>query len=313
MKTRTGYLMKKVLITTGDWDGIGPEITLKALRLIGPQKNIQFFVFHNSKNFKLKNFNQAQVKNLSGALKLKNNLVLIKTNKSPALCFEESAHFAKKKLLDALVTAPMSKQTIEQSGLKDAGHTDILKRVLGSKNIMMSFLGEKYSLLLVTDHISLSDVSKKMSIENIKEHIRSAYLLSKNLSNKKIGVLGLNPHAGEIKKLGHEERKFIIPAIKWAKSKKIPVYGPLVPDVAFQPQNYKNFGVYVAMYHDQGLIPFKMLHKNCRGIQITLNIPFVRTSVDHGTAKDIFGRNRADPSSMVFAIRKAIDILRAKK
>ncbi len=315
--------MKKILITTGDPDGIGFEVSAKALSKIGPKKGFQFLYFKNplsekkylslvKKKFKIKTFSS-----LASALNEPcdfKTIFQIDDARNPALCFEEAVSFAKDRTLEAIVTAPLSKELIHESGLSDRGHTDIMRRVLKmEKNIYMAFIGKLFSIILVSDHVSIRDVPSKVSKDLLLDIFSSAdaFLKSLNLpkAKQKIGVLGLNPHAGEIKNLGHEDKEIIGPAIATAQKSKFPVYGPLVPDVAFQDSHYQKYGLFIAMYHDQGLIPFKILHKKLHGVQISINTPFVRTSVDHGTAKDIFGKNKADPSSMINAIQTALKLV----
>lgn len=315
--------MQKILITTGDVDGVGFEITAKALNKIGPKKNIQFYYFKNpdsekkyisliKKKFQIKKFlslNEALL-----ATPSYKSIFEIESSKNPALCFEDGVKKAKDGRFNAVVTAPLSKELIQEAGLQDRGHTDIMRRVLNQdKNIYMAFIGKLFSLILVSDHLSIRDVPTKITKDYLLDIFSCAdrFLKSLNLPKNKqrIGVLGLNPHAGEIKNLGHEERDIIGPAIISAQKNKVPVFGPLVPDVAFQNTHYQKHGVYIAMYHDQGLIPFKMLHKKNHGVQISLNTPFVRTSVDHGTAKDIFGKGKADPGSMINAIQTALKLV----
>jgi len=284
--------VKRVLITTGDVDGIGFEITAKALNKIGPKKNIQFYYFKNplsekkyttliKKKFKIKKFSS-----LDDALKESfsdKSIFEIESPNSPALCFEEGVKKAKAKSFDAIVTAPLSKELIEESGMADRGHTDIMRRVLNQeKNIYMAFIGKLFSLILVSDHLSIRDVTTKITRDHLLDIFSSADSFLKSLklpkSKQRIGVLGLNPHAGEIKNLGHEEREIIAPAIVSAQKNKFPVFGPLIPDVAFQNSHYQKYGLFIAMYHDQGLIPFKMLHQKNHGVQVSLNTPFIRTS-----------------------------------
>ncbi|MCB0363235.1 MAG: 4-hydroxythreonine-4-phosphate dehydrogenase PdxA, partial [Bdellovibrionales bacterium] len=131
-------------------------------------------------------------------------------------------------------------------------------------------------------------------------------LLKPSLREKPIALVGLNPHAGEDSLIGNEEEKIFLTALKEADRNKIAVEGPLVPDAAFSPENWSRYSVFVCPYHDQGLIPFKMIHGQKSGVHITMGLPFVRTSVDHGTAKNIFGKNRANPNSMVEALKWAI-------
>lgn len=318
--------MKRVLITTGDADGVGFEVTAKALAKIGPQKNIQFLYYKNSSCEKKylslinKKFKVSSFSSLTDALKQKldSKIILeIENSTNPALCFEEAVSLAAKsadKPFHAIVTAPLSKELIQNAGLGDRGHTDIMRRVLKlEKNIYMAFIGKLFSLILVSDHLSIREVPSKITKDLLLDIFSSADAFLKMLklpkTKQKIGVLGLNPHAGEIKNLGFEDREIISPAIISAQKNKFPVFGPLVPDVAFQDSQFQKYGVFIAMYHDQGLIPFKMLHKKNHGVQVSLNTPFIRTSVDHGTAKDIFGKNKADAGSMINAIQTALKLV----
>ncbi|MES2768395.1 MAG: 4-hydroxythreonine-4-phosphate dehydrogenase PdxA [Bdellovibrionota bacterium] len=315
--------MKRILITTGDADGIGFEVTAKALNKIGPKKNVQFYYYKNpltekkylsiiKKKFKIKKF--SSIEDALGESPQDKTIFEIESSSNPALCFEEGVKYAKNKFFNAIVTAPLSKELIQEAGLSDRGHTDIMRRILNQeKNIYMAFIGNLFSLILVSDHLSIRDVPSKISKDHLLDIFSSADAFLKNLklpkNKQRIGVLGLNPHAGEIKNLGFEDREIIAPAILSAQKNKFPVFGPLVPDVAFQDSHYQKYGVFIAMYHDQGLIPFKILHKKQHGVQVSLNTPFVRTSVDHGTAKDIFGKGKADAGSMIKAIQTALKLV----
>ncbi len=309
--------MKNIAITTGDWDGIGLEITYKALRKLKVPKNRRLFVFfsdRSEKKYKNKIEKEFRIYNtlLDAISKSKKPVCFIKNNSSPARNFEDAVLLTKEKVLSAIVTAPLSKEEIKRSGLADKGHTDIIRRTYPSDKISMAFWGKYFSVALVTDHVPLKDVANRISKEALSLTIQNCYEHAKHLSSSKkvaIGVLGLNPHAGEIDNLGTEEAEIIMPTLHALKSQGIPVSGPLIPDVCFHDPDYKAHTIYVAMYHDQGLIPFKIYHKKRHGVQISLNAPFVRTSVDHGTAKDIFGKDLADPTSMVLAIQKAFQML----
>lgn len=309
--------MKNLVITTGDWNGIGLEITFKALAKIKIPKNIRLLIYfseHNERKYYNQIFKKYDVFDTceTALIKAKNKISFIKSNLSPALCFEEAVHLAKAKKIQGIATAPLSKEEISMSGLKDRGHTDIMRRVLSKENISMAFWGKYFSVLLATDHIPLLEVPEHINRDSILAAIQTAWTNASVLTNSgkiRIGVLGLNPHAAEVAGLGDEERLAIIPAVETALRSKIPVFGPLIPDVCFQNPDYKKHSIYIAMYHDQGLIPFKIYHKRFHGIQVSLNLPFVRTSVDHGTAKDIFKKNKADPTSMVLAIQKALQMI----
>ena len=310
----------KVTITTGDTDGIGCEITSKALCKLGVQKDIQFFIWRSpscppSDIHCLSNspFTYKKVSTLQEALNVSPsyNIIDIESQLSPAKWVEESAFAIHKKQLDSLVTAPLSKKLIFTSNPADKGHTDILKRVCNTKDVFMSFVGQDFAVVLLTDHIPLSKVPQNLSTQRIRAGLFFADQLQKTFFEKKkpIGILGLNPHAGENGIIGSEEQNIFLPALDQTKNKLL-VEGPLVPDVAFQNKNRQNYNVFVACYHDQGLIPFKALHKNYTGVQITMGLSFVRTSVDHGTAKNIFGKNKANPESMINAIKYNIQLLK---
>jgi 4-hydroxythreonine-4-phosphate dehydrogenase len=314
----------RIALTTGDSDGIGLEVTLKALGKLGPQKGIQFLLWREdslyaSKEIKKldKKFKRITVESLAEALKIEGNyLIDIASDLSPAHWVEESAKACMKDQLQGMATAPLSKVTIKKAGFKDLGHTDILKRVSGAKKVHMGFIGDKFAVVLATGHIPITQITKHLSFSSLAEAILHADEMRKLLpaakKNKPIGVLGLNPHAGEQGLIGKEELLLFPELAAWAKEKKIPLQGPLVPDAAFFPQNWNKYSVYVALYHDQGLIPFKMAHGQDSGVHMTLGIPFIRTSVDHGTATDIFGKNKANPSSMSDAIRWAVKFARLK-
>lgn len=311
----------KVVLTTGDHDGIGLEVTAKALHKIGPQKGVQFFLWRkdgiSAKYLKLidEKFTRITVDDLDEALKIEGPyLVDIASDLSPASWVEQTAKACLQKKVTAMATAPLSKTSIKEAGFKDLGHTDILKRVSKVKSVHMGFVGEHFNVVLATGHLPIANITKHLSFSVVAEALLHANQVRKSLSSaqqkKPIGILGLNPHAGEEGLIGKEEL-LIFPNLKsFAKEHKIPIEGPLVPDAAFFPQNWKKYSVYVSLYHDQGLIPFKMIHGQDSGVHISLGIPFVRTSVDHGTAKDIFGKNKANPSSMFDAIRWAIKLAR---
>jgi 4-hydroxythreonine-4-phosphate dehydrogenase len=179
----------------------------------------------------------------------------------------------------------------------------------------MGFIGKKFNVVLTTAHIPIVKVSQSLKAMDILAGIHAAeslrQQLPKPLQKKPIGILGLNPHAGEEGLIGKEELLYLNKAIQTALKEKIPTIGPLVPDAAFLEKNWKKYSVYLAMYHDQGLIPFKIIHGQKSGAHISLGLPFVRTSVDHGTAKDIFGKNEAIANSMIEAIQACLRIVRS--
>jgi len=222
------------------------------------------------------------------------------------------ARLCLKKELDGLATAPLSKTSIRASGYREIGHTELIQMVAKTRAPFMTFLGEKFNVLLVTGHVSLSKV--RLTRVRLYRAGLAAIELRKLLTPKcrklPLAIVGLNPHAGENNIIGREESEIFRPVIK-RLSKIVALAGPLVPDAAFLPQNWQKYSVYICPYHDQGLIPFKALNGTA-GVHLTLGIPFVRTSVDHGTAKDLYAKDKADATSMKSAIELAIKLIRKK-
>lgn len=315
----------KIALTTGDTDGIGFEVTAKALNLLGPQKNVQFFLWRSdsatsARYLKLidRKFERITVDSLEEALKIEGPyLVDIASDLAPALWVEETAKACMKKQLDGMATAPLSKTGIRDAGLRDLGHTDILKRISKASAVRMGFVGSQFNVVLSTAHIPLKKVSAALTPKVLQDTLVLTNELRLKLpapwKNKPVALLGLNPHAGEEAMLGSEEQE-LFPALQaFAKKNKIPLSQPLVPDAAFFPENWKKYSAYMALYHDQGLIPFKMIHGQRSGVHISLGLPFTRTSVDHGTAKDIFGKDEADPHSMLDALRWSVKLSRLNR
>ncbi|MCB0351065.1 MAG: 4-hydroxythreonine-4-phosphate dehydrogenase PdxA [Bdellovibrionales bacterium] len=292
----------KIAITTGDSDGIGLEVTLKSLLLMPIKSNVQYFVFRQPST------PRSLVKTEQAVLRRFNSdkVHFMHRNTAPPYWVHEAAEGCLLKKFDALATAPMSKEIIRASGVRGIGHTDILKNITSSKSVHMAFLGNRFNVLLATGHIPISSVSKCLTLSALKASIVAAnkvrLLLPKNKSKKNIALVGLNPHAGEGGIIGREESRLFQRALTFAKINKIPLIGPLVPDAAFFEENWAKYSLYITPYHDQGLIPFKMIHGRDSGIHLSVGLPFIRTSVDHGTAKDIFGKNMANAHSMAEAL-----------
>lgn len=311
---------KRIIITSGDTDGIGLEVTFKALAKLPKNlfKNFVFYIYIHPKSQavyvrKLKsNFRHIEISDsdllnmdtsLSSEVDPKIEIVLIYSKRSPADWIFDAGKLCLEKKFSALVTAPLSKTLIQGSGYKEIGHTEILSTVSKSKNLYMLFLGHKFNVVLLTGHQPLQQVSKSLlqfKDKNFSKNllqVRSNFALKQQ--SKPFALLGLNPHAGESGIIGAKEEAYLA---KFFKSQALPFRGPLVPDVAFQPKFWRDYSLYIALYHDQGLIPFKLVHGQDSGVHITMGLPFVRTSVDHGTAKDLFGKNVANPNSMLDAL-----------
>lgn len=301
--------MRRIAITTGDQDGIGPEVTAKALNEIGPVRGVAFLVFRGPASeslFRRVPFKRIIVLSLEEALELpaRSDELIEIVGDNPVEWVEKVTRACLAGEIDGLVTGPLSKTLIRGTGRKDLGHTEIFKRLAKTSAIYQGYLGSEFHVVLATAHVPLKDVSKRLNPRVIEGAVSAAKILRDHLPATKRGrpmaFVGLNPHAGEAGLLGREDQR--IQKVLSGLPKKT-VTGPLVPDAAFFPQNWKKYSVFIASYHDQGLIPFKMIHGQSRGAQISLGLPFIRTSVDHGTAKEIAGKNLANPGSMKDAIR----------
>lgn len=209
----------------------------------------------------------------------------------------------------ALVTCPIGKKSLQQAGFPYPGHTEMLAALTGTDKVRMMMAGPRLKVVLVTIHVPLARVSELLSQENIVDCIRmtrGALQRDFGLVSPRIAVAGLNPHGGEEGLFGDEEERLIRPAV--ARFADDMISGPWPPDTVFHKAVAGGFDAVIAMYHDQGLIPFKLLHFQ-DGVNVTLGLPLVRTSVDHGTAYDIAGQNQADPSSLSAALSMAHSIL----
>ncbi len=220
-----------------------------------------------------------------------------------------AVQLALKNEVDGIVTAPISKEALKMAGFKWPGHTEMLAQLTKTKDYAMMLVGGPLKIILVTIHTALKDIPVLIKKNKILKIIRLAKKACDmfNIKNPKIAVAGLNPHAGEAGIFGVEEIKEIIPAVKEAAKEGIPVSGPYPPDIVFHKAYKGDFDIVICMYHDQGLIPLKMIAFD-KGVNITLGLPFIRTSPDHGTAYDIAWRGLADPSSMIEAIKVAASL-----
>lgn len=214
---------------------------------------------------------------------------------------------------DCLVTGPINKRSILSAGFRGfQGHTEYLAEKTGTDRCAMMFVGRELKITLVTRHIALADVGRAITPAGVLKAIGLTHMYLRKyfgIREPRIGVSGLNPHAGEGGVFGSDEARAIIPAIRTAARTMRSVSGPYPPDVIFHDALKGRFDAVIAMYHDQGLIPFKLLYFK-DGVNLTLGLPFVRTSPDHGTAFDIAGKGVADPSSTIEAIRLACRLAR---
>ncbi len=220
-----------------------------------------------------------------------------------------------KNQIHGLVTAPIHKKNVQSEDFNFTGHTPFLKTAFGVNDVVMILFSGNFRVALVTEHVSVSEVANHISRETI---LRKLTILNESLKKDfsidkpRIAVLGLNPHAGDEGVIGKEEEEFIKPAIKEAKQNNILAVGPFSADGFFARQYQNQFDAVLAMYHDQGLIPFKSLATD-EGVNFTAGLPIVRTSPDHGTAFDIAGKNKANESSLRTALFECINIINSRK
>jgi len=345
--------MKKIRIavTMGDASGIGPEIAVKMFKhnnigamadvfvigdlfpLLGAQRNIsrntairpipasKFSVQKHGGNKDIKLSKDRNIINLLdmnilGPEDYCPGEMSPKAAKAAYLYVRKAIELAKSGMIDAIVTAPINKEAFHSAGINYPGHTEILGKFTGTKDFVMMLAGEKLKVTLVTVHRSIKSVPGLLSAEKILKTISVTHKSLKQdfgIKSPRIAVLGLNPHSGEGGKFGNEEQKIIAPAIKKAVKKGIDARGPFPADTIFSRIVEKNdFDAAVCMYHDQGLIPVKLLYFDT-GVNITLGLPFVRTSPDHGTAYDIAGTGRASELSILSALKAAIQIAKNRK
>ncbi|HAZ10072.1 MAG: 4-hydroxythreonine-4-phosphate dehydrogenase PdxA [Omnitrophica bacterium GWA2_41_15] len=268
-----------IIITTGDPKGIGPEVTKKALE-------------------------DPKIKRLA-------NFFVIKANdKTGFFAIEKAVEILKKYQVDALVTAPVNKEAINKSGIPFQGHTEYLAEATNTKKIAMMLCGGPLKVTTVTRHVPLKKVSSTLTQAKIIEAVRltdSGLKKYFGIKKPRIGVCALNPHCGEGGTIGWEEQAIIIPAIKKIKRFVPGINGPVSGDVIFYMAYNGKLDAVISMYHDQGLGPLKMVAFE-KGVNVTLGLPFIRTSPDHGTAYDIAGKGIADPDSMKEAIKLAVNM-----
>ncbi len=217
-----------------------------------------------------------------------------------------AADLAMKGEADAIVTAPINKEMMNAAGFHYGGHTELLAELTGAKEYGMMFAGGGLRIILVTIHVALKDVAHQIRKANVLKTLRLAHKAMKyfGIEKPRIGVAALNPHAGEGKLFGSEEWDEILPAVLQARTEGINASDPLPADTLFYKTRNNYFDIVVAMYHDQGLGPLKMLAFG-NAVNITVGLPIIRTSVDHGTAYDIAGKGCADPSSLIEAVKLA--------
>ncbi len=330
------YEKPKIGISLGDLNGIGPEVVIKALadsRLLnmatpiiyGSARVLSFY----RKLMNLEEFNYSQVKNKGQFFPKSINVVNCwedvieinpgqpskETGKAALMSLTKVVEEIKEGLIDGFVTAPIDKNTIHSQEFPFRGHTEYLTQTFEAMESLMLMVGDDLKVGLVTEHIPVKEISNHITKERVELKIRLLELTLKkdfNISKPKIAVLGLNPHAGDEGLIGSEENAVIKPVINDLKSKGKLIFGPFPADGFFATGQHTKYDAVLAMYHDQGLIPFKSIAFS-NGVNYTAGLPIVRTSPDHGTAYSIAGKNMADEGSMRQAIYLACDIIKNRR
>lgn len=329
--------LPRIGITIGDINGIGPEVILKALEkqkitklctpiIYGSGKHLskyktelgfhewQFFTINNTKQANRKKFNLI---NCYEGPNFELSLGEIK-KEAGQLAFQalkRATDDLKNGYIEALVTAPISKDNTQGEEFNFPGHTEFLADAFGVEDVLMFLVSEDLRLGVVTGHIPLEQVKKQINKKSISKKLdlmKTSLINDFGIQKPKIAVLGLNPHAGENGMLGKEEQEIIEPVVNEYRSKGDLFFGPFPTDGFFATQQWKQYDAVLAMYHDQGLTPFKMLSFDS-GVNYTAGLTGVRTSPDHGTAFDLAGKNEANPGSMLQAIFTAIDIYKNRR
>jgi len=316
----------------GDPVGIGPEIILAALinpliyemckplvigdmgRLLDLKRYLKSNLNFNAVKRPNNGVYQCGCVDIIGTFQLDPDKILwaqptVLTGKAMISYIITATDMALEGKIDAMVTCPINKEAMHNAGYFYNGHTELIAEQTKSTDFAMMLAGDKLRVVLVTIHIPLKDVPFVLSREKILQTIaitNSSLKLRFGIKHPQIAVAGLNPHAGEGGIFGNEEECIILPAIRLAKNQGIDVHGPYPSDTIFYHAQTGIYDAVICMYHDQGLIPFKMIHFT-DGVNTTLGLPIIRTSVDHGTAYDVAGQGKADPGSLTAAIKMAAE------
>lgn len=310
----------RLAVTAGDPAGIGPEIVFGALRSPAWPADVETVVFADPATF-ADTARRLGLEDQSVGAKLRLEVVdgpprpadfalgvpSAWTGRIAANSIERAARAALAGEVDAVVTAPISKTALQLAGVQHPGHTEMLQRIAGVPSVAMMFVSEDLRLTLATIHIALAEVPAALSVDGLREVFsltRDTLRVRARIDEPRLAVLGLNPHAGEGGMFGREDLDVITPAVREAAARGWAVEGPFPAD-SFFLRHRADYDAVIAMYHDQGLIPVKLLGGGT-AVNVTLGLPFLRTSVDHGTAFELAGKGTASPDSLVAAARLAV-------
>lgn len=326
----------RLAISMGDYNGIGPEITLKTFAndtltdsitpiIYGSDKVFSFYRDQCNLDIRLRRITDPEeaepgVVNIIDVIDesqvfIEPGRIDLRAGKAAVTAIKEATLACLNEETDAIITAPISKEAVNKTGFPHPGHTEYLAELCRTDEFVMLLVHEGLRVGLVTIHIPVQSVKEQISEESISDRvaiINRGLINDFGLEHPKIAILGLNPHAGDGGVIGHEEMDIIIPAINHLKENGFRVDGPFPADGFFGSRQYKQFDAVLAMYHDQGLIPFKTIAFHA-GVNVTLGLPIVRTSPDHGTAFTLAGKNIAEPQSFREAVDMAVRIVNNRK
>lgn len=329
-------MLPKIGLTIGDVNGIGPEIIIKTfcdsrmLQVCTPiiygsasvlnyykkELDEKSFIFHPISDIKsIDNRKLNLVSVLDENTRIEPGVPSLEAGRQALISLQRASEDLLEGKLDAIVTAPIDKHTIQSEDFKFPGQTEYFSSISGGKISLMLLICNEMKIGTITGHLPLHEVKFALTTSLIVDKakvLNESIIKDFLISIPKIAILALNPHAGDNGLLGNEEKEIIIPAIEKLKNSGIFAFGPFPADGFFGSKHYKNFDAVLCMYHDQALIPFKMLGFE-DGVNYTAGLSFVRTSPDHGTAYDIAGKNLANESSYRNAIYKACDILKNRR
>ncbi len=315
----------------GDYNGIGPEIVVKSLDKLDLQSSIPVWVgisnvfetvakhIGSSHRYSIVQHidevepGQINILEINSPhslnTKIEYGLVTADAGRASMAAIDQCIRLCLDQACQAMVTAPISKEAVNKAGYSIPGHTEYLMGKTDSKDVMMILAGDVFKIALSTIHTPVKNISAEISFEKLIKQIQMIHQTMKNdfgIDDPSIAVLGLNPHAGDGGVIGNEEIEVIVPAIEYTTNKGFKISGPFPADGYFASRKYNKYDITFAMYHDQGLIPFKMSSFGGGGVNYTAGLPIIRTSPDHGTAFDIAGKNKADERSFIQAYQLAV-------
>jgi 4-hydroxythreonine-4-phosphate dehydrogenase len=318
--------LPRIAVTMGDPAGIGPEIIVKGFQnrpincnciVVGDAQFLSLAAENFSSSISINSIQNIDEADFNGdavnVLDLKNvsanllqGVASAQSGKASVEYIETATDLALQNKVDAIVTGPINKEGIHLAGYPFPGHTEFLAKLTNSPDSALLMSGGKLRVVLATTHVPLNGVKELITEKLVLDKIRLTHqwLVKFVKENPKIAVAALNPHGGEGGIFGDEEMKEINPAIETARAEKMDVTGPWSADALFAQVDSSDYDAVITMYHDQGMIPIKMASMG-RAVNITLGLPIIRTSVDHGTAYDIVGKGEADPGSLMNAINTA--------